>query len=117
MTIFQKRHSPRTSFNSETGLDTVLDKTSFQGYRQFKLVYSLAHNIPRPLKESRSFKAFSSTFFSNHANPNRLATLGLLRQSNKGGACLTRDAEVLELNVFNQLLSLHIMGLLGPKAI
>ena len=50
MTIFQKRHIPRTSFNSEIELDTVLDKTSFQGYQKFKLVYSLSHNSPPSLK-------------------------------------------------------------------
>ena len=66
MTIFQILHSPRTSFNFEADLDTVLDKTLFQGYRRLKLVYSLSHNSPLPLKESQCFKAFSSTFVKSH---------------------------------------------------
>ena len=36
---------------------------------------------------------------------------------NKGVARLPRDSECLELNVFNQLLSLQLMELLGPKYI
>ena len=46
-----------------------------------------------------------------------LATLGLLRQSNEGGARLPQDFGRLQLNVFNQPLSPQLMGLLGPKYI
>ena len=62
----QISHMPRTIFNSETDLDTVLDKTSFQGYSQFILEQSLAHNSPPILKESRCFKDFSSAFVRSH---------------------------------------------------
>ena len=57
---------PGTRFNSETDLDTVLDKTSFQGYCQFLLEQSLAQNSQQPLKEIRCFKDFSSTFVRSH---------------------------------------------------
>ena len=43
--------------------------------------------------------------------------LASLDNTNKCGAQLLRDLEHLELNVFNQLLSLQLMGFLGPKAI
>ena len=43
-----------------------------------------------------------------------LASLG---KFNEGGARLTRYSERIELNVFNQLSSVQLMGLLGPKDI
>ena len=55
-----------TAQGQDVELDTVLDKTSFQGYRRFKLVYSLAHNSPRPFKEGRCFKASLSAFVEFH---------------------------------------------------
>ena len=45
------------------------------------------------------------------------ANLSLLRQSKEGSAWLLRDFGNLELNVFNQLLCLELMGFLGPKDI
>ena len=43
-----------------------------------------------------------------------LASLG---NFNEVGAQLPRDSERIELNVFNQLLSLQLIGLIGSKAI
>ena len=43
--------------------------------------------------------------------------LASLVNFNEGGAWLPQYLERLELNVFNQLLSLQLMGLLGPKSI
>ena len=57
-TIFKKRHSPRTSFNLKTDLDTVLYQTSFQGYRQFISVYITSHNSPQTLKIWLGFQSF-----------------------------------------------------------
>ena len=59
----------------------------------------------------------SLQLLSNHTNPIHLGALGLLSQSNKGGARLPRDSERHVFNVFNLLLSPQLMGLLGPKAI
>ena len=70
-----------------------------------------------PLKYDRGFKDFVSSFFSYHANLIHLAALGLLIQSNEGGARLPRDSESLLFNVFNQLLSPQLMGLTGTKDI
>ena len=63
------------------------------------------------------FSKLPLKLLSNHTNPIHLADLGILRQSNKGGGRLPRDSELLEFNVFNRLLSLKLMGLIGPKAI
>ena len=41
----------------------------------------------------------------------------LLSKSNKEGARLPQDSERLVFNVFNQILSPQLMGLLGPKSI
>ena len=46
-----------------------------------------------------------------------LPILASLGKCNKGGARLPRDSERIELNVFNQLLSIEIIDLIGPKAI
>ena len=43
--------------------------------------------------------------------------LASLVNFNEVGAQLPRDSERLELNVFNQLLSIYLIELLGPKAI
>ena len=74
------------SFNSETDLDTVLDKNSVQGYQRFKLVYILAQNIPRPYKYGVSDLSLHP--LSNHTNLHHLSVLGLRRQSNESGALL-----------------------------
>ena len=50
-------------------------------------------------------------------DPIHLATLGLLRKSNEDGAWLMRDFGRLEFNLFNQLLSPQLVGLIGPKDI
>ena len=42
----------------ETNLDAVLEKFSFQGYRQFILIYSLSHNSPQTLKRSPVFQIY-----------------------------------------------------------
>ena len=42
----------------ETNLEAVLDNISFQGYRQFILIYSLAHNSPQTLKRSPVFQIY-----------------------------------------------------------
>ena len=64
MNIFQKCYSPGTSFNSEADLDTVLDKTSFQGYQKFISVPLTT--VHRPLKDGRCFKYFHSDFIKSH---------------------------------------------------
>ena len=71
--------------------------------------------IHRPLKCDRCFKAITSAFFNSH--PNFLSTLDILRKYNEGGAWLPRDSERLKLNVFNQLLSIQLMELIGTKDI
>ena len=50
-----------------------------------------------------------------HTNTIHLATLGVLRKYNEGGARLTRDFGRIEFNMFNQLLSTQLMGLIGPE--
>ena len=59
----------------------------------------------------------SLQLFSNHTNRIHLDAIGLLRQPNEGGAQLLQESERLVFNVFNQIFSPHLMGLLGPKAI
>ena len=43
--------------------------------------------------------------------------LASLDNFKEGGARLLRDSECIDLNVFNRLLSIQIMGLIGTKAI
>ena len=59
----------------------------------------------------------SLQLLSNYTNPIHRSALGLLNQSNKGGARLPRDSELLVFNVFNRLLRPQLMELLGPKSI
>ena len=51
------------------------------------------------------------------SNTIHLAALGILWQSNDGGDRLPRDFRRLQLNMFNQLLSPQLTGLLGPRDI
>ena len=48
--IYSKNYIAQGRVLIQDELSTVLDKTSFQGYRQFLLVYSLSHTIPYTLK-------------------------------------------------------------------
>ena len=55
--------------------------------------------------------------YSYQTNLIHLATLSLPRQSNEGGARLSRYSGRIDLNVFNQLISPQLMGLIVPKDI
>ena len=71
--------------------------------------------LHRPIKGGQFFKAITSTYFALH--PNLLSTIDLLRQYYECGSRLPRDSKLLQLNVFNQLLSLQLMEMIEPKAI
>ena len=82
------------------------------GFYQYRAYLTKIH---LPLKGDRPFKAITKTFVALH--PNLISTLSLPRQSRKISARLPRNSERLQLNLFDQLLSPQIMGLLGPKDI
>ena len=85
MTILHKHHIPRTSFNSETDVDNLLDKLRFKDTVELYQYIASLTTVHRHLIEIQGFKDFPS-IFSYHTNPNHLTALSLLRQSNEGGA-------------------------------
>ena len=70
------------------------------------------HNNPLTLINQPVFQFYSCVIIP--LKPIQLTALGLLRQSNKGGTWLPLDFGHLGFNVFNQLLSSPLMGLLEP---
>ena len=80
---------------------------------RFKMDLSLSHKNPLTLINQPVIQFFFVSLY--HSNPIHLATIGLLRKSNEGGARLPQDFRRIQLNVFNQLLSPHLMGFLGLK--
>ena len=63
------------------------------------------------------FQRFLFNLCQIKPNQTTYLLLASLVNFNKGGAWLPQDSESLDLNAFNRLLSLLIMGLLGPKYI
>ena len=68
-----------------------------------------------PLSIDQSLSFFPVSLY--HSNPIHLSALFLLTQSNEVVARLLQDSGRPQLNVFNQLLSPHLMGFLVPKCI
>ena len=79
-------------------------------------IYPLLQHFTEPLNMSGGSK-LSLQLFSNNIDLIHLAALGILKQSNKVGAWLPQDSERLQVNVFKQLWSPQLMGLLGLKYI
>ena len=87
------------SFNSKTGLDTILDKTLFQGYWNFISVYSLSHNITQTLKRNPGFQIFLFNLCEITPTQTTYPILASLGNFNEGDARLPRNSEHLEESV------------------
>ena len=103
--VFIKR---RNGYRTRENLVTWVTVNSYQ-YKAYLIT------IHWPLKGDQYFNAITSTFVTLYTN--LLSTLGLLVQSNKGGARFPQYSERLQLKVLNQILSPQLMWFLLPKAI